>query len=161
MRRLTPHVVPVTFSALGMLAGLWLGRAGLLSAAQADARPEALADTVSASRFELVDAEGRPRILMAASREGSPGIWFLDRKGKVRLNLGLYGDDNAFIVLNDEQERAVEILRTMGPRSAPFLVMKAEGRDRLVMGLSGAGQDAFLVHYDTNGQKQAVFGSWP
>lgn len=157
MRNLQHQLVPFVFSALGMLAGQWLGRHGVSPPAQASDRP----GTVAGSSFELVDQAGRARILMAASREGSPAIWFLDRNGKARLNLGLYEDDNAFIVLNDDRERAVQILRTMGPRSAPFLVMKADGRDRIVMGLSGAGEDPFLVYYDPNGQKQTVFGSWP
>ncbi len=151
------YLVAFVFSALGMLAGLWLGRPGKAPptpGASTTARVEPV------SSFELVDAQGRRRILMATSSEGSPAIWFFDANGKARLNLGLYGDDNAFIVLNDAQERAVQILRTVGPRSAPYLVMKSEGRDRIVMGLGGAAQDPFLVYYDSNGTMQTAFGSY-
>lgn len=151
------HLVAFICSALGMLTGHWLGRPGKASLAAAEASTSASAASVSS--FELVDAQGRRRILMGTSNEGSPAIWFFDGKGKARLNLGLYGDDNAFIVLNDDRERAVQILRTLGPRSAPFLVMKSEGRDRIVMGLGGAAQDPFLVHYDANGAAHTVFGS--
>ena len=85
-------------------------------------------------------------------------IWIYDRNGKVRLSLGLYGDNNASVVLNDESEQAVEIFRTVGAHSAPVLVMKAQGRDRIVMGLDGPGQDPFLVLYGADGAKQRVFG---
>ncbi len=150
--------VPFLFSALGMLGGHWLAAAQHAAPLFADAVAES--GPVSVQSFTLVDAEGRQRVLMGTSREGSPAIWFFDRNGKARLNLGLYGDDNAFIVLNDDQERAVEILRTLGPKSAPFLVMKSEGRDRIVMGLADSTQDPFLVYYDAGGAKQTVFGSW-
>ena len=81
-----------------------------------------------------------------------------DRNGKARLSIGLYGDNNASVVLNDEREQAVQIFRTVGERSAPVLVMKSQGRDRIVMGLNGASQDPFLVLYGVDGAKQSVFG---
>jgi hypothetical protein len=151
------YVLASAFSALGLLGGHWLSQHWpTASITEAQSASGAL----SATSFELVDAQGSRRILMGTSSEGSPAIWFFDRKGKARLNLGLYGDDNAFIVLNDDQERAVQIFRTVGSESAPYLVMKAEGRDRIVMGLSGSAQDPFLVHYDTDGRVETVFGSY-
>ena len=150
------HLVAFVFSALGMLAGHWLGRPGTLPTARAGTP----AGAVPVQSFELADTQGRRRILIATSSEGSPGMWFFDGSGKARLSLGLYGDNNAFVVLNDDQERAVQILRTLGPQSAPYLVMKAEGRDRIVMGLGGAAQDPFLVHYDAKGTMQTVFGTY-
>jgi hypothetical protein len=48
----------------------------------------------------------------------------------------------------------------VGERSMPVLVMKAQGRDRIVMGLNGPGQDPFLVLYGADGAKQSVFGSY-
>lgn len=158
MRTLRGHAWTFAFSALGMLLGHTVAGRWEARAARADTAPGA--SVVSTRQFELVDARGKRRIQMATSAEGSPGIWFFDENGKVRLSLGLYPDSTAFIVLNDEQERAVQIFRTMGPGSAPFLVMKAQGRDRIVMGLSGQGQDPFLVYYDAQGRKQTAFGSW-
>ena len=76
------------------------------------------------------------------------------------MNLFIYEDGNAGIVLNDESERAVEIFRTFGGKSSPVLVMKAEGRDRIVMGLGPATQDPFLVYYDAAGAKTKVFGDF-
>ena len=152
------HLVALVFSGLGMFIGQWLGRPGKTMLPTAEA--STTAGAVSVPSFELVDAQGRRRILMATSSEGSPAVWFFDGNGKARLNLGLYGDNNAFVVLNDDQERAVQILRTLGSKSAPYLVMKSEGRDRIVMGLGGVAQDPFLVHYDPKGTMQTVFGSY-
>ena len=149
------YLVAFVFSALGMFLGQTLAR-HWNATTEASTSP----DILTASRFELVDAAGKRQILMATSSEGSPAIWFFDKNGRARLNLGLYGDGNASIVLNDDQERAVEILRTVGPGSAPYLVMKSGGRDRIVMGLGGVGQDPFLVYYDPKGGMQTVFGSY-
>jgi hypothetical protein len=156
MTALRSHACTFAFSALGMLLAHQVAERWRTPVARAEGSP----GVVSAREIELVDAQGRRQILMATSGEGSPGIWFFDKDGKVRLSLGVYGDNTAFIVLSDAQGRAVQIFRTMGPESAPFLVMKAQGRDRIVLGLSGEGQDPFLVHYDAQGRKQTAFGTW-
>lgn len=156
MTALKAHACTFTFSALGMILGHQVADRWATPVARAESRP----GVVSTRELELVDAQGRRQIVMGTSGEGSPGIWFFDKDGKVRLSLGLYADNTASIVLNDAQERAVQIFRTMGPASAPFLVMKAEGRDRIILGLSGKGQDPFLVYYDADGKKQTAFGSY-
>lgn len=150
----------VSLSATGMLLGHWLaGHLPRLS-------PSAAAELASAPRvvsthaLEVVDADGRRQIVMGTSGEGSPGIWLFDKNGKARISIGLYGDNNAGVVLNDERERAVQIFRTVGGRSSPVLVMKSDGRDRIVMGLDGASQDPFFVLYDAAGVKQTVFGHY-
>jgi len=148
------YLLAFVFSALGMVAGHLVARGW-----EATTEASTTATTLSASRFELVDARGRRQVLMDTSAEGSPAVWFFDKNGKARLNVGLYGEDNAFLVLNDDHESAVGIFRTLGAASDPFLVMKSEGRDRIVMGLAGAGHDPFLVYYDANGVQQTVFGS--
>lgn len=127
---------------------------------------EAVAETASpailATRsFELADSKGRRRILIGSTDSGSPGIWFFDKEGKVRLNLGLYDDDSPFIVLNDDNQLAVQIFRTLGNGKAPVLVMKSAGQDRLVMGLNADQKaDPFFVYYDANGTKNTVFGKY-
>jgi len=149
----------VALSAVGMMLGH--GLAGLLersSVGPAQAASEV--SVVSTRALEVVGADGRRQIVMGTSSEGSPGIWIYDRNGKVRLSLGLYGDNNASIVLNDSREQAVQIFRTVGERSVPVLVMKAQGRDRLVMGLTEPKQEPFLVLYGPDGAKQSVFGSY-
>jgi len=121
----------------------------------------AATQTISATRIELVDSRGMRQVVMGTSAEGSPAIWFFDRYGKNRLNLGLYGDGNAEVVLNDHNEQAVEILRSVGPSSAPVLVQKSGGSDRLVMGINWAGdREPFLVLYDAQGSKRSLFGRY-
>jgi hypothetical protein len=160
MNKLTSHLGIVLLSAVGMLLGHWLGAQIVWLAPSAQAQPAPGTSVVSTRALEVVGADGRRQIVMGTSGEGSPGIWIFDRNGKVRLSIGLYGDNNASIVLNDESERAVQIFRTVGGQSAPVLVMKSEGRDRIVMGLNGPKLDPFFVYYDAAGVKQTVFGSF-
>jgi len=129
-----------------------------LASPSADAGPGGR--VVSTHQLEIIGADGRRQISMGTTSEGTPGIWLFDRNGKARVSIGLYRDGNAGIVLNDDQERAVEIFRTVGGNSSPVLVMKAEGRDRIIMGLTPSKQDPALVYYDAAGAKTRVFGDW-
>jgi hypothetical protein len=162
MAKLRSYLCVIGLSALGMVLGHWL--AAQLTwparAAEAQSGATARANLLSTHALEVVGVDGRRQIVMGTSGEGSPGIWIFDRNGKVRLSIGLYGDNNSSIVLNDENEQAVQIFRTVGPRAAPVLVMKSQGRDRIVMGLDGTGQDPFLVLYGADGAKQSVFGRY-
>ena len=143
-----------------MVLGHWLGSHLEWTAPGATAQAASPPSVVSTHTLEVVGADGRRQLVIGTGTEGSPGIWVYDRNGKVRLSLGLYGDNNASLVLNDENEQAVQIFRTVGAQSAPVLVMKAQGRDRIVMGLNGPGQDPFLVLYGADGTKQSVFGRY-
>lgn len=160
MDKLRSYVCVILLSAVGMIVGHWLAAYLAWPAVRAEAQsgPTSQAGALSTHMLEVVGADGRRQIVMGTSGEGSPGIWVFDRNGKVRLSIGLYGDSNASVVLNDENEQAVQIFRTVGERSAPVLVMKSKGRDRIVMGLNGASQDPFLVLYGADGAKQNVFG---
>jgi hypothetical protein len=145
-----------------MMLGYWLAEhlAWPPVHAETQAGSTSRAGVLSTHTLEVVGADGRRQIVMGTSGEGSPGIWIFDRNGKLRLSIGLYGDNNSSIVLNDESEQAVQMFRTVGERSAPVLVMKSQGRDRIVMGLNGASQDPFLVLYGADGAKQSVFGQY-
>ena len=160
MSKLKAQLSIVALAAIGMLIGHWLAEQFPVPGSRVEARsaPTSPPDVLSTHMLEVVGADGRRQIVMGTSTEGSPGIWILDRNGKVRLSIGLYGDNNASVVLNDEREQAVQIFRTVGERSAPVLVMKSQGRDRIVMGLNGSSQDPYLVLYGTDGSKQSVFG---
>ena len=142
------------------MLGHWLGSHVEWTSMSADARPAPAVSVVWTRTLDVVGADGHRLMVMSTGTEGSPGIWIYDRNGKVRLSLGLYGDSNASLVLNDESEQAVQIFRTVGARSAPVLVMKAQGRDPIVMGLDGPGQEPFLVLYGSDGAKQSVFGHY-
>ena len=158
MKRLASAVSVIALSAVGMILGHWL--VVHVQSPMVGAEATQAADVVSTRALEVVGADGRRQIVMGTSGEGSPGIWIYDRNGKVRLSLGLYGDNNASLVLNDESERAVEIFRTVGERSMPVLVLKAQGRDRIVMGLNGSDSDPFLVLYGADGAKRTMFGNY-
>lgn len=160
MSNLRSHLSVIVLAAIGMVLGHWLAAHLASPALRAEAESGFASRTavLSTHTLEVVGADGRRQIVMGTSGEGSPGIWIFDRNGKVRLSIGLYGDNNSSIVLNDEREQAVQIFRTVGARSAPVLVMKSQGRDRIVMGLNGASQDPFLVLYGADGGKQSVFG---
>src|SRR6266581_6747839 len=160
MDKLRSHLCVIVLSAVGMILGHWLAAHLAWPAARAEAQPGSTsrAGLLATHMLEVVGADGRRQIVMGTSGEGSPGIWIFDRNGKARLSIGLYGDNNASVVLNDEREQAVQIFRTVGEKSAPVLVMKSQGRDRIVMGLNGSSQDPFLVLYGTDGSKQSVFG---
>ena len=160
-RKLIPLVYTVLFSALGMILGYWIAPHIKIGIPNAEAGVNTASEALSTKSLEIVDAMGRRRILMTSTASGTPAIWFFDQNGKSRLNLGLYEDSNAFIVLNDENEQAVQIFRTVGEKSSPVLVMKSKGQDRIVLGLdSGAASDPFFVYYDTKGTKKTVFGNY-
>ena len=156
MKNLKRHVATFLIAAAGMMAGNLL--ANRIDRWGTPAYADENSDVITAKAVELVDASGRRRILIGTSQEGSPGIWFFDQNGKSRLNLGVYEDGNPTVVLNDDQERAVEIFRTVGGTSAPVLVMKSGGTDRLIMGLTEGSADPYLVTYDGKGGTSAVFG---
>jgi hypothetical protein len=160
MNKLRSSLSIIVLSAVGMMLGHWLGAHLERIGASPEAHAASEVGVVSTRTLEVVGADGRRQIVMGTSAEGSPGIWIYDRNGKVRLSLGLYGDNNANIVLNDSSEQAVQIFRTVGERSVPVLVMKAQGKDRIVMGLAEPRQEPFLVLYGADGNKQSVFGSY-
>jgi hypothetical protein len=161
MAKLGSHLCVIALSAFGMVLGHCLAVQLTWPARAAEAQTGASrASVLSTHTLEVVGADGRRQIVMGTSSEGSPGIWIFDRNGKARLSIGLYGDNNSSIVLNDQNEQAVQIFRTVGAQAAPVLVMKSQGRDRIVMGLDGASQDPFLVLYGADGAKQSVFGHY-
>ncbi len=160
-RKLKSLMYTVLFSALGMMLGYWIAPHINIGIPNAEARAGTVGEVLSTQSLELVDATGRRRILMTCMPSGDPAIWFFDQNGKSRLNLGLYEDNNAFIVLNDENEQAVQIFRTVGEKSLPVLVMKSKGQDRIILGLSSvATSDPFFVYYDAKGTKSTVFGNY-
>ncbi|MGZ3650825.1 MAG: hypothetical protein ACXVB9_06170 [Bdellovibrionota bacterium] len=156
LNRLLSHLSVVGLSAFGMLLGHWIAHHDSLilpaSAADGDS------SVTRTRQFELVDAKGQRRALIGFSGEGSPAIWFFDESGTPRLNLGIYGDGNPMIVLNDKNGQAVQIFRSVGGESDPVLVMKADGRDRIVLGLDGK-KEPYLATYNSAGIRHAVLGN--
>lgn len=150
IRRVLSYSPVFLVSVAGIFVGHWLSlRAELVPSVSASS------GTVRAKQVELVDPQGRRRALIGTSGEGSPAIWFFDQNGKSRLNLGVYADGNPMIVLNDANEQAVQIFRTVGG-GEPVLVMKAGGRDRIILGLNGE-KNPYFEYYDAQGGRHEVF----
>lgn len=162
MKQISNHLLTLAISVLGFIIGHFLSQKVDLNILNAEAAKDdvLVVETLKAKNIEVVSNDNRKLITMGTSGENSAAMWFFDKNGKYRLNLGLYGDGNAMIVLADEKELAVQILRTFGPKNSPVLVMKNDGRDRIVMGLNPGTQDPFLVHYDSKGKKEKVFGDF-
>jgi hypothetical protein len=130
---------------------------------RAMASPLRLQESVSASRIELRDANGRVRAELAMSADGGPGLFFFDTAGKNRMVLGLYSPaegEAPSVVLNDPQQRAAGIFRLFGSRDTPVVVLKNQGRERSIYGLDPTSTDPFLVNYSGDGAKHDVFGHY-
>lgn len=122
-----------------------------------------LADSgiVTARAVNLVDDTGKLRAQLAISKEGSPGLWIMDKQGVGRVNLGVYPDDTGFIVLNDAKGLAIQILRSFGPQESPLHIFKAQGRDLMIQGLNpAADRTPFSFYYDEKNTRKFQFGKY-
>lgn len=146
------------FSAAGMILGRLAS--SKFMPVPGDAHAASMYERLSVGKLDLVDDSGKTRIIIGVSSEGSPGIWFLDDAGRPRMNFGLYPEGDPFIVLNDEREQAVQIFRTFGSGHAPVLVMKSDGKDRIVFGLNPQSKEPFLTLFDPAGNKASIFGDF-
>jgi hypothetical protein len=144
---------------LGLLGGLAGGslRSGLEKRAEA-APPPGPQKQVSAEQFVLVDANGKTLAQLAKSGEGSPCLFVFDKEGKIRLEAGVYGDGQPFFGLFDAKYNALGLFRVAGSQGSPVLVLKAGGRDRMIVGLgmNDPAQEPFVEYYDVKGEKHEL-----
>jgi hypothetical protein len=120
-------------------------------------------DVVTAGRIRLIDAGGKLRAELTLSADGGPALFFFDRAGRNRMVLGLYSPaegEYPFVVLNDTQQRAAGIFRLFSANETPVVVLKNQGRDRSIYGLSPNTTEPFLVNYSGDGKKDGVFGKY-
>lgn len=143
----------------GFIGGLLPGSLKLRTVQASDGYTS---QVLSAHEFRLVDKNGAIGAQLAYSGEGTPVLFLFDKNGKPRAEIGTYGDGLPCVVLMDEQSRAVGLFRLAGANQSPVLVMKSDGRDRMIMGLNmnGPGHEPFLVTYDESGQKKEIFGKY-
>lgn len=137
--------------ALGGMLSLWLG---------------AQTSSTVVNGLRLVDGSGQPYAEITKSSTQAAQLTFYNASGKALLKVGLGPDGLPQIAL----------LSAKGA-SAPKLVMKLEGenqsamiiwkdnhaKDRMIMGLDPTSQteDPFLITYDRDGKKTAIFGDYP
>lgn len=113
---------------------------------------------VSAEQFVLVDAGGKTMAQLGKSGEGTPGLFLYDKEGKVRLQAGVYADGQPYFGLFDNKNNAVGLFRVAGNQGSPVLVLKAGGRDRMIVGLgmNDAAQEPFIQYFDAKGEKKEL-----
>ena len=144
---------------LGCLGGLLAGslRSALDSRAEA-APPPPPPKQVSAEQFVLVDASGKTLAQLAKSGDGTPCLFLFDKEGKARLQAGVYADGQPFFGLFDNKNNAVGLFRVAGTQGSPVLVLKAGGRDRMIVGLgmSDPAQEPFIEYFDAKGEKREL-----
>jgi len=125
------------------------GRAVALLGLLLAAAPIARAQPMSATSYELRGPNGKTAAMLAMSPNGSPGLWLMDPEGRPRMSLGLYpeNDFTPGLVLTDEKGEAVGLFRMAGPNHSPVVVFKADGSDRMILGLdmNDRGRAPFLT----------------
>lgn len=126
----------------------------LLNPSWAKPRPE----TITASRIDLVDKQGRTRIILGFAQEGPPGIWINDEKGVPRFIAGLYHDQTSYLGLQDKNGQMIELMRSVGSDETPLLIFKNKGADKMITGLNTKAEP-FLMFYDKSMAKD-LFGKY-
>ena len=90
---------------------------------------------VKASRFELVDRQGRTRAIMACDADsGAPSCTFLDAAGETRVIVGIAWNDMPSIQLNAEDGTARVALIVRPENTGMVLVLDDEGNQRVITG---------------------------
>lgn len=65
---------------------------------------DATFDRVTASRIDIVDSEGRIRIIMGAKDDGAASVMICDHAGAARLQLSLLSDGTAKVLVSDDRQ---------------------------------------------------------
>ena len=97
----------------------------------------ATAQTVTSTDFKLKDPNGNVTAQLTTSGEGTPALFFYDKKQVPRISIGLYQGGIPGIVLNDEQGNAAAILRLVQNDGNPVLVLKEDGQDKYIIDTNG------------------------
>lgn len=146
-----------TTHAASLVLGCLGGLLGASVRGVADAAPPT-PKQVSAEQFVLVDSSGKTLAQLAKSGEGTPALFLFDKDKHCRLQAGVYGDGQPYFGLFDDKNNAVGLFRVAGSQGSPVLVMKSNGRDRMIVGLgmNEAAQEPFIEYYDSKGEKHAL-----
>lgn len=87
------------------------------------------AETVRARRFELIDARGNTRGILACDADsGAPTVTFTDSAGRTRVTVGIAWNDMPSIQLMGEDGKARVALVARPEGTGMVLVVDGEGR---------------------------------
>lgn len=136
--------------------------AGLFQLAYSHLYPAANASSnlekvVRASRIDLEDSSGKLRAQLGFSKEGPPGLWFMDQNGVARIAMGLYPDGTSHFGLQDKQGRMIQLMRSVGETEQPLLIFKNGGQDKMILGLNSQ-LESFFVSFDNKKGKKSYPG---
>ncbi len=83
-------------------------------------------EVLEAKEFRLIGGDGRVTAQLTSSAEGTPSLFFFDKVGKVRLNLGLYSDGTPGVILLSDTQKSIGVLRMNPDGTKPIFVYKTE-----------------------------------
>jgi hypothetical protein len=112
-----------------MLVGLYVWQP---ASGRAEAAASVVPGVVKATRFELVDAEGKSRVVLSADR----AVWlsFLDSKGIERMALGTEGNGMPEIAMMDQKKMA-KVMLLVSPVGTGLMISDGKNNTRLSAGL--------------------------
>ncbi len=147
-------------AAIALVFGLVGGTLGRLVLPAAQAADPKQSKTLTAEEFRLVDPSGKTTAQLVNSKDGGPCLFLFDKQGHARLEVGIYPDGLPFVILQDDKNNATGLFRGVGEKNSPVLVLKADGRDRMIMGLQfeKPEQEPFIEAYNSKGEKHEVYG---
>ena len=133
-----------------MLAG---GRLWQPQSAAAQAKEPAVPDVVRARRFEVVDAAGKERALLAVYPDGNLGLMLFDAARKLRALLALHPEGDPGLMLFDAagKVRGVLAVRPGGGRGPGLVLLDAAGKVRAGLGVDPDGNGSFKL-FDKDGK---------
>jgi hypothetical protein len=116
------------------------------------------AQTVTGTNFELRGANGALTAQLTTSKEGTPGLFFFDSSGVPRISIGLYPDGAPGVVLNDAQGNAGALMRLVDTNGNPVVVLKENGRDKVIIDKNGVPQNSSTLMTLLAGFIAGIFG---
>jgi len=121
----------------------------------------AVAQVVRAQRFEVVDAEGRVRVLLSMGPDGQvPSLTLHDEKGDIRACLWTHPDGSTSLTLCDEKGATRASLSTHTDGSPILMLHDEKGATRASLGTHPDGRPILMLH-DEKGEVRASLWTPP
>lgn len=115
-------------------------------------------ETVRTRRLELVDDTGELRALLDIGRDAHVALSFFSEGGQELATVGIMPDGFSSISLNDEEGRESVKAVAGGEHSDTVVALKdGDGRTRLQVGVSSAGEPALALTGEDGGVRAQMF----